>query len=616
MLKATTILSIIQKRGSEQKPLEQAYRQLYNRELYEMAYARIYRNRGATTPGSNQVTLDGMSTQRITNIIERLKSERYRWQPVRRTYIQKKNGKRRALGIPNGDDKLVQEVMRLILEAYYEPQFSTNSHGFRPNRGCHSALQEMTRTHKGTKWFIEADIKGCFDNIPHEKLLTILSKRIKDGRFLNLIKRLLQAGYLEEWQWHNSHSGTPQGGIVSPVLANIYLNELDSWMAEKLLPDYNRGTEQASKNPEYMKHARRKSTLHKQGNHEAAKAEQKIMQSMPSRRDTPCYRRLRYIRYADDFLLSHIGTKDEAEMIKVSITQFLRKELGLELSTEKTLVTHARTSAARFLGYDLKIMGSDSKKTTYHRLDRQVTARSATGQMWMGIPKEKLKQLRSKYTKRGKAHHRPELLMNSDYHIIELYQSEWRGYVQYYIMAHNLRKLKTVYWVMACSMLKTLAAKHQSTVRQMHQRYKTILPTAYGPRKGYQVSISRENKKPLVAQFGGIPLVRNGKPAHIGDNIYQQLAHTWVGHSELLQRMHSDQCELCGQIGDVQVHHVRHLSDLNQPGRKPKPLWMRKMAVIRRKTLVVCPPCHQAIHHGQHRTEWELWNRELESRVP
>jgi hypothetical protein len=432
---------------------------------------------------------------------------------------------------------------------------------------------------------------------------------------LNLIKRLLQAGYLEEWQWHNSYSGTPQGGIVSPVLANIYLNELDGWIEETLLPQYNRGTEQDSRDPEYMKHARRKSMLHKQGNHDAAAAQLRQMQTMPSRRDTPRYRRLRYIRYADDFLLSFIGPKGEADDIKSRIGRFLHEELGLELSADKTLITHASTTAAHFLGYNLKIMQSNTKQSVYQRLGQRVIARTATGQVWLGIPDEKLKMLRSRYSQRGKPVHRPELLMNSDYHILSLSQSEWRGYAQYYIMAHNLRKLKTVRWTMSTSLLKTLAAKHKITVRQAHRHYRTILSTEHGPRKGYQVVIRREDKPPLVAQFGGIPLVRKVQPQQMEDNIQRQLAHTWTSHSELLQRMQRQQCELCGQRYGVEVHHLRGLADLNRPGRKPKPLWMRKMAVIRRKTLVVCQACHRAIHQGQHRQEWKHWNRELESRM-
>jgi group II intron reverse transcriptase/maturase len=615
MQKATTILSIIQQRGIERKPLQRVYRLLYHRELYKIAYAKIYRNRGATTPGSDAKTLDGMSAERISHIIDLIKGERYRWQPVRRTYIRKKSGKLRPLGIPSGDDKLLQEVIRLILEAYYEPQFSCRSHGFRPKRGCHTALAEIARTHKGTKWFIEGDIQGCFDNIQHDKLLAILAKQIEDKRFLNLIKRLLQAGYLEEWKWHNSYSGTPQGGIVSPVLTNIYLHELDRWIEETLLPQYNRGTEQDSRDPDYMRHARRKSVLHQQGHHDAAIVELKRMQAMPSRRDTPRYRRLRYIRYADDFLLSFIGPRCEAEEIKAHIGRFLREELGLELSADKTLITHAGTTAAHFLGHSLKIMHSDTKKTVYQRLGRRVIARSATGQVWLGIPAEKLKTLRRRYSKQGKPVHRPELLMNSDYHILTLYQSEWRGYVQYYIMAHNLSKLRIVWWTMSTSLLKTLAAKHKITVRQAYRRYRTILPTAQGPRRGYQVVISRKDKPPLVAQFGGIPLVRNAQPQQMEDNLQRQLAHTWTGHSELLQRMQRNQCELCGQREGVEVHHIRGLADLNRPGRKPKPLWMHKMAVIRRKTLVVCQTCHQAIHQGRHRNEWEHWKCELESRV-
>ncbi len=174
MRKAETVLSVIRERGKRGLPLTDVYRQLYNEELYLRAYGRIYRNDGAMTRGMTDETVDGMSREKILSIIEALRGERYRWTPVRRVEIPKKNGKTRPLGIPTWSDKLLQEVMRLIMEAYYEPQFSDLSHGFRPQRGCHTALASIQRGWTGTKWFIEGDIKGCFDNIDHEVLLKIL----------------------------------------------------------------------------------------------------------------------------------------------------------------------------------------------------------------------------------------------------------------------------------------------------------------------------------------------------------------------------------------------------------------------------------------------------------
>jgi group II intron reverse transcriptase/maturase len=216
MRDAETTLAIIRERGKEGLLLEDVYRRLYNPDLYLRAYGRIYRNAGAMTEGTTDETVDGMSQRKIEDTIELLRNERYRWTPVRRVLIPKKNGKTRPLGIPTWSDKLLQEVMRSILEAYYEPQFSTHSHGFRPERGCHTALREIFCTWSGTVWFIEGDIKGCFDNIDHSILLSILRERIHDNRFLNLVTNLLKAGYLEQWTYRPTLSGTPQGGIVAP----------------------------------------------------------------------------------------------------------------------------------------------------------------------------------------------------------------------------------------------------------------------------------------------------------------------------------------------------------------------------------------------------------------
>src|SRR4051794_38334366 len=216
MRSAERMLMAIRGRGSRGLPLGRVYRLLYNRELYLVAYGRIARNTGALTRGSTPETVDGMTLAKIDAIIAALRQERYRWRPARRVYIAKKGAKKqRPLGLPTWSDKLLQEVLQLILEAYYEPQFSDASHGFRPGRGCHTALRTIQRTWTGTAWFIEGDIKGCFDAIGHPELLAVLAERIHDGRFLHLVAALLQAGYLEDWTYHATLSGSPQGGIVS-----------------------------------------------------------------------------------------------------------------------------------------------------------------------------------------------------------------------------------------------------------------------------------------------------------------------------------------------------------------------------------------------------------------
>jgi retron-type reverse transcriptase len=216
MQSAETVLGILRERGRRGLPCSELYRQMFNPELYLVAYGRIYSNKGAMTPGATAETVDGMSLGKIHKITELMRHERYRFSPVKRVMIPKKNGKLRPLGLPGWSDKLVGEVMRLLLEAYYEPQFSDRSHGFRPKRGCHTALREVANTWTGTTWLIESDISDCFGSLDHEVMMSILAEKIHDNRFLRLLQNMLKAGYLEDWVWNATLSGAPQGGVTTP----------------------------------------------------------------------------------------------------------------------------------------------------------------------------------------------------------------------------------------------------------------------------------------------------------------------------------------------------------------------------------------------------------------
>ena len=353
MQNATTILSIHQDRGQRGLPLEREYRQLFNPELYLRAYGKIYRNAGATTKGSTGDTVDGMSLEKVQTIIDLLKQEKYHWTPVRRVEIPKPKGGTRPLGIPCWSDKLLQEVLRELLEAYYEPRFSEHSHGFRPKRGCHTALSEIQKTWKGTVWFIEGDISKCFDSFDHELMLEILRKDIHDGRLIRLIEYLLKAGYMEDWRYHETLSGTPQGGIISPLLSNIYLNELDVFVENTLVPAYTKG-EERQKSPEYASINSRIFRERKKGNGDEVARLLKLRRTLPSRDPFDNdYRRLRFVRYADDFLLGFAGPKKEAEEIRDRLGEFLGQKLKLNLSATKTLITHAVDEKAKFLGYEI-----------------------------------------------------------------------------------------------------------------------------------------------------------------------------------------------------------------------------------------------------------------------
>jgi group II intron reverse transcriptase/maturase len=587
MRPATTILGIIQERGKKGLPLERAYRLLFHRDLYLMAYGKIYRNNGATTRGSTSETVDEMSLQKIDTIIEVLRSERYRWTPTRRVYIEKKNStKKRPLSMPTWSDKLLQEVIRLILESYFEPTFSNSSHGFRPERGCHTALRQIDDTWHGVNWFIEGDIKACFDSLSHEILLATLRQHIHDGRFLRLMRELLQAGYLEEWKYHTTLSGAPQGGIVSPTLSNIYLSKLDTYVENVLIPMYTKGARR-KKNREYDNLLCQAYRLRKRGQYtEAAKA-RKAAQKLPSvDLNDADYRRLKYVRYADDWLLGLIGTKEDAEQIKEQVKDYLHEELQLDLSDEKTLITHARTEAARFLSYQISASQDDTRQTNRKR--------SVNGVMRLRVPPDLLKKKCQKYQKNNKPIHRKELTNNTGYSIVAQYQSEFRGFVEYYQLANDLYRLNSLKWIMEQSLAKTLATKFKVTVNKVHKQYGASWTVDGKVSKGLQVIVQREGKKPLTAKWGGIPLKRKLQ-AILND----QPPTIWPSRSELEKRLLADTCELCGSQDRVEVHHIRALKDLEQKGRQEKPLWAKVMSARKRKTLVVCWSCHRSIHAGK-----------------
>ena len=585
MRTAETILNIIQDRGKRKLPLDDVYRQLYNPAMYLRSYAKLYRNDGAMTPGTTGETVDGMSLEKIDRVIEAIRLERWVWPPARRVKIDKPKGGKRPLGMPDWSPKVVQDIIRSLLEAYYEPQFSDHSHGFRPKRGCQTALTEIHNIWVGTKWFIEGDIKGCFDTIDHHTLMNILRESIQDNRFLRLIENALKAGYCEEWTYHPSLSGSPQGGIVSPILSNIYLDRLDKFVEDTLIPSYTRG-EKREANLAYKWKANQAAYYRGTGNLERAETIRREMQQLPAGNpNDPGYRRLRYIRYADDILLGLIGPVTEAEEIKARITTFLRTALKLTLSAEKTLITHAHTGKARFLGYEIGVMNSPDKFDHHRR-------RVVNGKVGLYIPEDVMQTKRKRYLRDGKPIHRPELRNDSDYDITVRYQGEYRGLVNYYGLAQNLAQLGALRGTMATSLLKTLAGKHQTSVRKEAKRLQGTAQTPEGPRTCLKLTIPREGKRPLVATFGGLSLKRVKHPV-IKDQVLTPYPRM---RSEIIDRLLHDTCEVCGSKEHIEMHHIRKLADLNKEGRREKPLWMKIMISRKRKSMPLCRRCHDDIH--------------------
>jgi hypothetical protein len=366
-------------------------------------------------------------------------------------------------------------------------------------------------------------------------------------------------------------------------LSNIYLHKLDEFVERELIPRYTRGTRRQN-NLEYYRTFRKLDTARKAGDRAAAGKQAQRLRTMPSRDPMdPGYRRLAYLRYADDHILGFTGPKAEAEQIKTELAAFLRETLGLELSQDKTLITHARSQPARFLGYHITVQHCDTKLTSGHR--------SANGKIALRVPPDVIKAKTAPYRRHGKPWHRPRLQNLDDYDIVRTYAAEYRGIVNYYLLAQDVWRLRALRWHAETSMLKTLAVKHKSTVTKMAARHKATVITKDGPRTCFEAARHREGKKDLVARFGGIPLARDRR-AVITDPAPVQISYP---RKELIRRLQRRLCELCEHGTTVIVHQVAGLSQLGQPG-PAQPAWAALMARMRRKTLIVCADCHEHIH--------------------
>ncbi len=575
--------------------------------LWKQAYANIYSNKGAITKGVDRNTLDGFSEERVNHLIGLLARREYCPKPVRRTYIPKKNGKLRPLGIPTGDDKLVQEVVRILLEQIYEPIFSENSHGFRPGKSCHSALRQVKNVWNGTKWIIEFDIKGFFDNINHNKMIEFLEKKIDDKRIIHIIRQMLKDGYAQDWKYNATWSGTPQGGVISPILANIYLHELDTFM-EDMICQFNKG-ERRKDNPDYKKLCRQMIII----NRELRELRQKFKEGKPlndarkeilrERREIQKkmrvinsrlhvdskYRRLRYVRYADDFIIGVIGTRKEAESVMLQVKEYINNVLLLEVSEEKTCIADAN-DGVRFLGYDIKTYTS-TKTTKIAWGKGTCNRRTISEKMQLHIPSEKMFQYASKNGYGDMAIFRPKsrpaLLRRSDVEILMTYNAEMRGLANYYSLAQGYKTaLQRVIGLAQWSFFATLSHKHKSSIGKVARKMKLSAQSGYelkvninGIPKSYRLFRLKDHEPPKIHNSNV-------------DTPWDTTRFTMT-RSELVQRLNANTCEYCGKTGGyMEVHHIKALKDVQ--GKKQ--LWQQMMCAMRRKTMVLCVDCHNELH--------------------
>lgn len=577
------------------------YRNLYNPEFYFLAYKNISQSQGSMTAGVDGKSLDGMNEKRINTLIERLRNFSYQPNPVRRVYIEKKNStKKRPLGIPSTEDKLVQEVVKMILESIYEPNFSDYSHGFRPKRSCHTALQQIQRQFTGITWFVEGDIHACFDSFDHHVLVNNLRERIEDENFLALIWKMLKAGYMEQWTYNRTFSGTPQGSGVSPILANIYLSKLDEF-AKQLNNEFSVG--KSKDHPEYSKAAsklfyiRRRNRVNwnswnEQERKEALRLQKEAINckhSLPSKKaDNKEYKSLVYSRYADDFLIGVIGSFEDASEIKEKFRVFLRDTLKLEMSEEKTKITHNQNKA-RFLGYDI----TTAKKSSLMYDSKHQLRKTQTGRIKLYAPRDKWQAkliehgaLRIRYNKNGEeiwdSHHRGNMIHMTDVEIVSKVNAEIRGMYNYYAIAENATVIKNYAFILEYSMYKTLGLKYKKSVYKIQRKYRKngIFMVPYKTKKGLK-----------YCEF-----YHNGfkKKRYANSNFEPDLLPQYVKYDNpnyLRTRIKLGICEVCGEhTDDICMHHIKSLKSINANNE-----WNTIMLAKRRKTLAVCPNCYAKI---------------------
>ena len=576
------------------------YRLMYREDLYIIAYERIKSKPGNMTPGTDAETLDGFSLATIREIIQEMKTEQFRFRPVRQQFIPKPNGKMRKLGIPCVRDKVVQEVMHMILEAIYDspsaPYFRETSHGFRPSYSCHTALREI-RTHwTAVNWYIEGDIKACFDELDHHVLVQLLHKKIHDERFLNLIWKLLKAGYLDlHGTQKESLIGSPQGGIISPILANVYLHELDVFV-ENLREKQEKGTIKRD-NPEWVKliYQKNRMVTRKETKTKAFKNLMKQIRSTPSKVvNDPEYIRLKYLRYADDWLIGLCGGQALAQGIKEEVKTFLSDHLKLTLSEEKTHITHARTEEAFFLGTILTIGNGGEAKVVQQRTSKGKTIkRRSTG--WATIMKAPIDKLIQRLSNRGfctamgePTSKRLWTSLDAD-QIIQLYSGVNRGLQNYYRFVDNWKHLSRVQYILKFSLAKTLAQKYKLSVPKVFQRFGKELSFCVkgeGGKADRKVSLylNRDWTKNKLAFQGG-----KQRDIDVIRTVIRLRTRSKLGKP----------CCICGEAeGQIEMHHVRHIRKLSN--KRAATGFNRLLRAMNRKQAPVCSDCHWKIHRGEY----------------
>jgi len=574
-----------------------AFQILSNSETLIDAYETIKHKSGNMVPGSDGETLDGISIQWFERTADNLTKESYQPKPSRRVYIPKANGKMRPLGISSPRDKIIQQSMRIVLENVLEPRFSEYSHGFRPSRGCHSALREI-REWKGIPWVLEGDIKSFFDSIDHHLLAELLNKHFKEARLIHLYWKFAKAGYVEwdkkKWNFVSSDLGVPQGSIISPLLSNLVLHELDMFMDEliKEREIANRGKKSNKTNPKYHRltmsiyRLRKNRKLSRSLICHKIRVLEKERRRLKSEIPNPDVIRIKYVRYADDWLVGIWGNKEYVKHLKNRILLFLR-ELKLDLSIEKTLITNMRSQRAKFLGVHIKRLANNLGPMLCKKYG-SVVKQIPTGNLLMTAPMSILvERLRDKgylEVKHGRWTPKPipRLLILPIKDLILWYRVILNGFVNYYSFIDNKNDLKKIYWILKEGLRKSICQKCGIGPRTFLKRFgeNTVLKIKRKDGKIVTLDYVCPNLDPTPMLFYGKAQFKD--PLSVKD--WKISTVSALGQP----------CANCGTEKEVEMHHVKHIKTINVKLSS----FDKMIARINRKQVPLCKQCHHRVHNG------------------
>lgn len=576
------------------------YKTMASSKTLIVAYHNIKSKPGNMTPGLDKSTLDGISMDFFQDLEKSLLNDSFQFKPARRVHIPKANGKLRPLAIASPRDKIVQEAMRMVLEAVFEPLFSDLSHGFRPRRGCHTALKEVSKWN-GIAWAVEGDIKGFFDNVDHHILANLIEKKVSDQRYMDLYWKLVKAGYVERGIAIDPEVGVPQVSLISPLLSNIYLNELDRYMETYMATHSSKSPLVSKVNPKMANLTKKISKLREEYKIKKDTGILKELRALRSYRNTISSRirtgiRIHYVRYADDWVVGLVGPKLEANKLKANLTNFLMNTLKLTLSPEKTKITNLTVEKAKFLGVYFWVPKSLQAKivTKYNaKAKRFIKSRVNQARVYFAAPIiDILNKLEKngfiKRYKQDKTRLIPEAITKWIFldheSIILRFNAITNGFLNYFSFVDNLSKFHQILgYILRHSCAKTLARKFR-----LNSRAGAF--NKFGKNLEVVIDKGKEKKSYKLA----IPeTLRKSRKFKIGETDFKDPMLALRYRLETQVSL-GESCAICGSGESIEMHHVRHLrkDSVVEPG------FTSLMSKLNRKQIPVCRPCHRKVHAG------------------